>query len=111
MKRARRIAPETRAVEIQAKVDQLIRLDRAEDQLLARAATEAHEAELHAESALELIAAAKRVDALEDQVISELRRDTFDVAGDITAMTSEIFATTRERAAQPKAIDVGEARA
>lgn len=107
MKRLSRRRPEEKVVDFQAKVDQLVRLDRAEDQLLGQAAREAHEAEVHAVRALEAIAAAKRVDALEDQVIAELRQDSHDVAGDITALTTELFDVTRVRVAHP--LEAGEA--
>lgn len=60
MKRLSRRRPEEKVVDFQVKVDQLVRLDRAEDRLLAQAAREAHEAEVHAVRALEAIAAAKR---------------------------------------------------
>lgn len=102
-KRARR---EERVVEIQAKVDQLIRLDRAEDQLLTQAAKEAHAAEIHAERATTAIAAAKRVDALEDEVIADLRIETHAMAGDVTALASEVIGITRDRVAQPLLIEV-----
>ncbi len=97
----RRMRADTRLVEIRAKISHLRRLDRAEDELLLEAAQDAHLAERHADRALARLAAAKRVDAMQDQVIDELEQEQHTLAGDVTAMTAEILGAARERATHP----------
>lgn len=97
---------EERHVEMQAQVDQLIRLDGAEDQLRDAAERDVVRANELIEHARTQLAAAKRIDAMGDQVLVELRAETHESAGDVTSLVGELIDVTRERAAAPRISEV-----
>lgn len=92
-----RAGAEERAVEVQAKVEHLIRLDRAEDALVAGAQRDIDTAEHLLARAQDRLAASKRIDAMEDEVVRELRVETHATAGDVTELAAGLIDAARVR--------------